>query len=202
MVASCALGAARVLLAVGLHARCGPPACSAADAPWACFSRFNADASWRGYAVSIDPATAVPSLPGIPYDHFVASEGSGDALRLRTTTTANGEQRVESLRLDGATLDVDLDGSYSAEHGSGLGLASLLLGRADGDGGERCIAIEHSLAVSDDERRRRCLRGNRSANSVQSPGSSTLSLRGSTATSAVVTKSSPFCSCRSTTFQS
>ena len=131
-----------------------PPRC-AGDAPWPCFCKFNVGA-WRGYAVSIDPKTFVPNLPGVEYDHFVAVDDP-DKMALRTTTTTrggDGEKSVESIVVAGDTLDIDLDGSYSVDHPDGLSLANLLAGR---ETAAACTVIEHSLAVSDDERRRAVL---------------------------------------------
>ena len=85
--------------------------------------------------------TAAPCGPGVEYTHFVGVDG--DRRLVTTTTTAAGERREERVEL-GATLDVDLDGSYSTEHEDGLRLPQLL-GAADGDH----LVIEHSLATSD-----------------------------------------------------
>ena len=57
---------------------------------------------------------------------------------------------------DTKIADIDLDGSYSTEHADGLGLASLLLERDD-ESSASCLVVEHSLAVSDEERRRSLL---------------------------------------------
>ena len=107
--------------------------------------------------MTIDPATAEPSLPGVAYEHYVEAEGEA-ATVVRTKTVLRSDESndplLESVRFDASTLDVDLDGSYSAEHASGLGLARVLLGE---QGGEDSIVLEHSLAVSDDERRRSLL---------------------------------------------
>ena len=126
-----------------------------ATSPWSAFTAFNADAAWRGYAYAVDPATAVPKLPGIEYSHFVALDDSKKAA-VRTTTTIGKDASADSKVIESVafkSMDVDLDGSYSCEHPDGLGLAALL---RDNDDAPKARVIEHCLATSDDERRR-CL---------------------------------------------
>jgi hypothetical protein len=122
-------------------------------APWKSYLAFNANSGWRGYATIIDPATAVPTLPGIEYSHFVAAEEEDASIRTTTTLGSSGPdaKTVETVQFFAGNIDVDLDGSYSCDHANGLGLAALLL-----DDATARRVVEHSLAVSDDERRR-CL---------------------------------------------
>lgn len=139
-----------VVLIHNAHAMAG------SAAQWKSYLAFNADIGWRGYATVIDPQTAVPNLPGIEYNHFVAAaDDDGSAAVVRTTTSLGSagpdDKVVETVKFMAGNADIDLDGSYSCEHAGGLGLATLLLG----DATSRRV-IEHSLAVSDDERRR-CL---------------------------------------------
>ena len=131
---------------------------SSSPSAWKSYCAFNADVSWRGYATTIDPKTAVPSLPGVEYSHFIATDEGGKAT-VRTTTTIGAagpdEKSVETVGFNAASVDIDLDGSYSTEHPDGLGLATLLR-RSDEAPPERTSVVEHCLAVSDTERRR-CL---------------------------------------------
>ena len=145
-----------LLVTAGLSAPRAPSATCSQDAPWPSFRRFN-EGAWKGYAVIVDPATAVPRLPGIQYEHFVSADDP-EKLAMRTYTTRDGdaEKVTEDFNLDGTGLDIDLDGSYSTEHADGLGLASLLLERDD-ESSASCLVVEHSLAVSDEERRRSLL---------------------------------------------
>ena len=139
------------------------PLCSdAAPTPWGSFAKFNVDVAWQGTATVIDPNTCEPTLPPVTYDHFVSAEPKKPgAIRTTTTTTSGsgaGGKAEEVVVLEPSTFDVDLDGSFSTEHAEGLGLAEQLFAAT---GKERAVdaphlVIEHSLAVSDDERRR-CL---------------------------------------------
>ena len=36
-----------------------------ASSAWSAFRAFNSDSAWRGYAVQVNPATAVPTLPAL-----------------------------------------------------------------------------------------------------------------------------------------
>ena len=125
----------------------------AASSPWGAYLAFNADVSWRGYATRVDPSTCVPTLPGIEYTHFIAAEDENTKVRTTTSLGDSGPdgKSIESIGFVQGNADIDLDGSYSCEHTNGLGLAALLSGMDD-----ECIVVEHSLATSDDERRR-CL---------------------------------------------
>ena len=134
-----------------------------ATTPWKSYLAYNADVGWRGYATLIDPRTAVPTLPGVTYSHFVASDEDERAAAVRTTTSVGAagpdKKLEETVAYVGGNADIDLDGSYSCEHPDGLALATLLLNSAEESKktpAETHRVIEHSLAVSDEERRR-CL---------------------------------------------
>ena len=148
MLTLCSLGTALFMPAPRGPPRCPSPRCQ--QTPWEAYGKFNTDVAWRGYALAIDPETAEPSLPGIEYTTLAASDPA-DELRTRTTTTRSdgGESCVEEWRIEAGT-DVDLDGSYSADHVGGLALARLLLG--EGAGGR---VLEHALVcvIESDETR-------------------------------------------------
>lgn len=126
--------------------RCLPVRAVAADEQWKSFKQFNAVA-WTGTATAIDPGTGVPSEP-VAFEHRVTSVAPQTVRTTTVITTEPDVQAEECVRFSGA-LDVDLDGSYSAEHRDGLAITALL-GSAEPD----CIVFEHSLAVSERERRR------------------------------------------------
>ena len=121
------------------------------DEHWVAFSKFNAMVAWTGTATVINPLTAEPSQQ-VAYEHFVASVPGAPRIIKTTTTTASGTRSEETVNLSTSGLDVDLDGSYSAEHPAGLTLATLF-GSAD-SGTDGIHIFEHSLACSDRERRR------------------------------------------------
>ena len=112
------------------------------------FKEFNTRVAWEGTATTIDPRTAVPSAP-IEYKHYVFEHEDEFSVRT-TTTTADGARCDETMAYARAGLDVDLDGSYSAEHRDGLKFPSLFGGSDLG----ATVVLEHSLATSDRERRR------------------------------------------------
>lgn len=137
---------------------------ASADSPWASYKAFNGDGAWRGVATAIDPLTASP-LGTAEYDHYVACEDDAKQSSIRTTTTTtsapSSETQDEVVKLSAVSTDIDLDGSYSCEHVSGMKLASQLLEAAGAAAGsieaaQSGLVVEHSLACSDDERRR-CL---------------------------------------------
>ena len=124
---------------------------AADDEQWNAFGKFNAMVAWTGTATVINPLTAEPSQQ-VAYEHFVAFVPGTPRIIKTTTTTASGTRSEETVNLSASGLDVDLDGSYSAEHSAGLTLATLLGGADSGSDGRH--TFEHSLACSDRERRR------------------------------------------------
>ena len=94
-------------------------ALSSATSPWSAFTAFNADAAWRGYAYAVDPATAVPKLPGIEYSHFVALDDSKKAA-VRTTTTVGKDASADVVSVPennmGAHATQDEDDHARRDH--------------------------------------------------------------------------------------
>lgn len=126
------------------------PCARAARARGCCMTEgfgFNVG-TWQGVCHDIDPITAEPSFPCATYSCRVALF---DQSRVVTTATVGEIERDETFIIDTAT-DIDLDGTYSAEHSAGMELVGLLAP----DARSSSTVIEHSIATSDSERRR-CL---------------------------------------------
>ena len=152
--------------------RAGRPACSGVvdgDTPWASFANFNVG-RWAGRATGFAvtrPTAGAPEasalLGPVAYTHVVGARRDRP-LELALMTSCGPDDRCqESLTLSGWT-DVDVDGSFSDHHARGLPHAQMLI-RAMGREGAAVeaardatspLVIEHSLALSDRERRR-CL---------------------------------------------
>ena len=123
---------------------------------WQSYSSFNAGVAWTGLAIEIDPQTAIPG-GSQAYLHYVAEGRGASPTTVRTTTSLTIEPTAPHYEEVGfEALDVDLDGSYSAQHPDGLALASLLLGNGTEAVADSAppLVLEHSLATSDNERRR------------------------------------------------
>ena len=128
------------------------PSTLSPDSPYLALANFNVG-TWRGRVQRISPTTAEPLGAEQSYVQVVrAEQRRPEQLVLTSETRLDGEQSSTSdALLTSRSLDVDLDGTFSAEHAR-LEQAALFGVAADG----AALVLEHSVAVSDDERRR-CL---------------------------------------------
>ena len=128
------------------------PSTLSPDSPYLALANYNVG-TWRGRAQRISPTTAEPLDAEQSYVQVVrAEQRRPEQLVLTSETRLDGEQsRASDTLLTSRSTDVDLDGTFSAEHAS-LEQATLFGVAADDD----ALVLEHSVAVSDDERRR-CL---------------------------------------------
>mmetsp|Transcript_46336 Transcript_46336/g.151737 ORF Transcript_46336/g.151737 Transcript_46336/m.151737 type:complete len:196 (+) Transcript_46336:69-656(+) len=150
------------VLGLPFSPRAPPPRCSSVSSPneaspWDALTSFNTG-TWRGRALVYDRSDLFSCAPPVDlsFTHTVSESG---ALELATATQIDSSAApVLHGQQASASLDVDLDGSFSDEHPDGLLHADALIAAAGGDGGadDGRLVLEHSLAASDGERWR-CL---------------------------------------------
>jgi len=130
--------------------------CSAAESPWTSYVSFN-HGTWHGRASVID----VSSQAMLACDYIHEVKTTAKPLEVSTKTACGGAVALETVVLD-STTDVDLDGSYSASSSfagaSALAILAAARAAAGSDTGPSTPAerflVEHSIAVSETERRR------------------------------------------------
>ena len=131
---------------------------SASDSPFLALGNFNVG-TWRGRCTRVSPTTAEPLSEEVAYvQQVVTEQRNAEQLVLRSITQVDGADAAATDYLwPSSTTDIDLDGTYSAEYSS-LEQAALFgaAAAAQGQGEREVFVVEHSIASSDEERRR-CL---------------------------------------------